>query len=158
MSGCASFGERGAEIQGVALYTKEPYQKTTVLQGGERVIFYIDIQIYSTIEFPVISFIMNDEYGNHILGTKTFVEQMHIPALHKSERILGQFEFQFPLLRNGRFSFNPAIAEGTQDTRAQHHWVHDTYFVQVANPDKRWNLGWYFILNNLKIDIYQKHF
>ncbi|MES9299129.1 Wzt carbohydrate-binding domain-containing protein, partial [Cutibacterium acnes] len=41
------------------------------------------------------------------------------------EQLQARFEFRMPILPNGQYSINVAVAEGTQDEHVQLHWIHD---------------------------------
>ena len=68
------------------------------------------------------------------------------------EEKIVEFEFDFPYLKQGNYSFSPAVAEGTQLDHVQHHWVHDAFIVRVASTHPAANLGNYIVLRD-QIDI-----
>jgi len=150
---CSSFGEGGAEIQGTALYSSETGEKIKMFKGGEHVIFYIKIKINKDITKPLIGFFLNDKYGNKILGLSNHILNIKLGNFTKGKTIIAKFKFDFPLLKNGDYSFSPAIAEGTQENHIQHHWVHDAYIVRIINPDDAAKIGHYILIKNGKIEI-----
>jgi ABC-type polysaccharide/polyol phosphate transport system ATPase subunit len=148
---CSSFGEGGAEIKKVALYKKKPFEKAVVLKGGEEVVFMVDIEAKEDIAAPIAGFVVSDELGNRIMGTNTYVLGRHMKTLRKGEALTVDFEFSFPKIKNGSYTFSPAIAEGTQGDHIQHHWVHEASVVHMVNEDAAAKLGWYIILDDMKV-------
>ena len=153
LAGCSFFGEGGAEIRRVALYSRDSRGKVNILQGGEDVVFALDTEIKSDIYFPMIGLGLKDKYGNDILGMNTYVYKTQVQPLLKGERIIVEFSFKFPMLKNGHYIFFAAIAEGTQENHIQHHWVHDAYIIEVSNNDLRQQLGSYLIIDDVNIEI-----
>jgi len=151
---CKSFGEGGASITRVGLYSVETGEKIKVFKGGEKVNFYVEIKVSRDIENPIVGFIAKDEKGNDIFGMNNFLMGVEFPKFFKQQKIIINFEFEFPLLRNGYYLFSPAVAEGTQDNHIQHCWLHDGYVVQVVNVDidARYG-GYYLILKNSLVKI-----
>lgn len=152
VEGCSSFGEGGAKIKGVGLYSAESGEKIKVFKGGEVVNLYVEIEILQDIENPIVGFIVKDEKGNAILGMNSYLAGMKLSALRKKETIMIDFRFEFPFLKNGYYMFSPSIAEGTQENHVQHCWVHDGYVVQVLGDDSA-RMGWYLVLNDANISI-----
>lgn len=151
VEGCQSFGEGGARIRKVGLYLASTGEKVKVFKGGEKVNFYVEMEILQDIENPIVGFIVKDEKGNAIFGMNSYILGIELGKFVKGEIIVSEFSFEFPMLRNGSYMFSPAIADGTQDTHVQHHWVHDGYVAQVVNVDDLARMGWYLVLNNSNI-------
>lgn len=142
---CLSFGDGCAEIVATTLYSKARSERITIFKGGEEVVYYVKITARHRIELPIVGFLLNDDHGIHILGYNSHNLGLTIEPLEPGETRVFRFEFKFPCLKSGAYLFSPAIAEGTQMTHVQHHWVHDAYMVQIANTDTIANMGFYFI-------------
>jgi len=153
VSGLSTFGEGGAEIKGVALYGKSPYIKMNILTGGETVVFYVNIEIKRNIYSPIVGFVLNDEYGNSILGINNYILGKKLDDFFEGEKVILKFEFEFPSLKNGRYSFSPAIAEGTQENHVQLHWIHDAYIIEIASKEKDAKMVWYYLIKEANIDV-----
>lgn len=145
VSSCSSFGEGGAEIVAVSFCREKNLQKITIFEGGERVIFYIQLNIKKDIAEPIIGFFLNDDVGNRIMGFNNYVLGKKLRPFNKGEQIIVGLEFDFPFLKNGHYTFSPGIAEGEQSSHIQHHWIHDAYVLQVASADIAANMGNYFL-------------
>lgn len=153
VDGCSFFGEGGAKINRVGLYSAETGKKIKVFKGGEKVDFYVEIEVLRDIENPIVGFIVKDEKGNAILGMNSYLIGMKLGKFKRGEGLTVDFKFEFPLLKNGNYLFSPAIAEGTQENHVQHCWVHDGYIVQVMNDLDSSRMGWYLIVSNSNISI-----
>ena len=142
---CTSFGDGGATILATSLYSKARGERITTFEGGEDVCYYVKIKANHRIESPIIGFILNDDHGVHLLGYNSHCLGMKLSPIDSSETKNFRFEFKFPRLRLGTYLFSPAIAEGTQLTHEQFHWVHDAYMVQIVSTEEISRLGCYFI-------------
>lgn len=153
VDGCSSFGEGGARIKGVGLYSFENEEKIRVFKGGERVSFKVEFEVLKDIENPIIGFILKDKYGNQLLGYNSFSVDSKLKGMKKGESFVAIFDFDFPLLSNGDYSFTVAVAEGTQDNHVQHHWVHDSYLLKIVNASDYAKVGHFFLVNNPEFNI-----
>jgi lipopolysaccharide transport system ATP-binding protein/teichoic acid transport system ATP-binding protein len=146
---CSSFGDRGAEILRVAFVDQERGQALTMLEGGERVSYRMEIAFHRDLEHLIYGLLLKDSYGNQLIGANTFI-YLHKPVARRAgERVEVHIDFQFPRLRNGEYSLSCAVAEGTQQTHVMQHWVHDATLVQVAVKDLRYELGSYLVLDEV---------
>jgi len=143
----SSFGEGGALIKKVGLYSLDGGQ-IKLFKGGERVSLYVQFEVLQDINNPIVGFIIKDKYENQILGFNSYVSEGKLKTFQKGDLVNCVFEFDFPLLKNGNYVFAVAVAEGTQDSHIQHHWVHDAYFVQIMNNEQNAKLSHFFIVQN----------
>jgi len=155
VSGCSSFGEGGAEITGVALYSKYPFKKLNLLEGSMEAAFFVDIEIRRDISSPGVGILLKDEYGNHIFTINNYMYGISLGEFLKGDRIVLEYDFHFPNLRNGSYTFTVAVSEGTQENHLQHHWVHDAYLIRTATPDIKNRLGCYLVLDDVKASYYK---
>ena len=153
VSGCASFGEGGAEIKRISLYTADESRKVTTVEGKEDLLLMLDVEVKQDIFSPIIGFILNDRYGNHIFGTNSYVLKDEIQPFQSGDRVIVDFRFTFPALMNGEYVFTVAIAEGNQQNHIQHHWIHDAYLLQVASSYEGANLGCYILPESAQVSI-----
>jgi ABC-type polysaccharide/polyol phosphate transport system ATPase subunit len=150
---CSSFGEGGAEIKKVTFYAVRQLQKLKIFEGGIRVKFLLTIEIKIDILLPIIGLVLKDIYGNSIFGLNNFIYGVEFNKLRNGSAIVVEFEFDFPKLKNGKYSFSVAIAEGTQMNHIQHHWVHDAYLIEIVSHDIRNRQEYYLVLDNVKIQL-----
>jgi ABC-type polysaccharide/polyol phosphate transport system ATPase subunit len=150
---CAHFGEGGAEIIRVALSTIDNRQAVKSFVAGQIMVLSLEIGIKTDISRPLIGAQLNDEYGNHIFGLNNYIASKELRSFKKGERIFIDIQFKFPKIQNGEYSISVAIADGTQQSHVQHHWVHDAYKLQIVDVDGLGNFGCYLIIDDIDIHI-----
>lgn len=149
---CSSFGDRGAEVVRVAFVERTTGRALTMVEGGEEVSFRMDVVFHQDVEQLIYGILVKDGYGNPLVGANTFAYQKSPVGRRAGERVEVHIDFRFPRLRNGDYSFSCAVAEGTQATHVEHHWVHDTNVVQVAMDDQRYRIGNFFVLDTIAFE------
>jgi lipopolysaccharide transport system ATP-binding protein len=55
-------------------------------------------------------------------------------------RLRAHFRFRMPVLPNGDYSVDVALAGGTQENHTQHHWVHDALTFKASESTMRHGL------------------
>jgi lipopolysaccharide transport system ATP-binding protein len=72
--------------------------------------------------------------GQRLFGDNTYLSFLERP-LHAQagSRVIATFDFRMPLLSSGEFSFDAALATGTQVEHTQQCWVHDAVSLRVSN-------------------------
>jgi len=120
-----SFGNGAAQIQSVAMLGPDERPLVWVV-GGEKVILRVHAQARANVSGPIIGFFVKDRLGQFLFGDNTFMTCRDAPLdVHPGELIEASFEFVMPILPVGDYSICVALAEGTQATHVQHHWIHD---------------------------------
>lgn len=145
---CESFGEGGAKIKRVAFWSAKSGHELIDFEGGELVVFAVEIEVLTDINEPIVGFHLTDPKGNGILGLNSYTYGFKIKPFKKGELKVVQFEFHFPYLKAAKYSFSPAIAEGTNLDNIQHHWVYDAYMIQIVSVSESARLGHYLVLKD----------
>lgn len=145
---CESFGTGAAIIEKVSLVLQKSFERIDMFEGGERVIFSVMLRAKKTMRHPIIGFHVSDVKGIHLFGMNNFASGIEVGEFQEGELKVVEFEFDFPYLKIGNYSFSPAIAEGTQIDHVQHHWVHDAYLVRIASNDLAAGLGNYLVIRD----------
>lgn len=148
---CASYGERGVTIDGVACYDAETKVPIELVEGGELVTLALRVNVHKRIERPLFGFLLNDRFGNHITGMNTFLYNTPLRPLIPEEPPVVTFTFRLPKLMNGQYTISPSVAEGTQSDHIQHHWVHDALVLRIASGDPRMDGGYYIVIDEATI-------
>lgn len=144
--GCSSFGQGGAIISKVAFYSKSDGKRIDVFEGGKRVVFCVEIVCKTKIDSPIVGFHLSNAKGVHLLGLNNAAAGIMLGPMLDGDVKNVEFEFDFPYLRDGRYSFSPAIADGTPAEHVQHHWVHDAYVLMIASHDELAQIGNQFVI------------
>jgi ABC-type polysaccharide/polyol phosphate transport system ATPase subunit len=148
-----AFGEGGAFVEGVAIYSKSPFRKLSSFAGPIEVIFFVKIRVNHDILRPGVGIMLNDEYGNHIFTINNYLYGIELDALKKDDLIVVSYEFLFPNIKNGNYTFTVAVSDGDQHDHIQHHWVHEALIIQVNKQDLKNKIGCYFILDEVKSSV-----
>ena len=81
---------------------------------------------------PIIGFQFKDRLGQVIFADNTFLSyENNTQSVEENGEIVAIFEFRLPILPSGEYGISVAIAEGTQNSHVQHHWMHDALMVSV---------------------------
>ncbi|WP_115708287.1 ABC transporter ATP-binding protein [Legionella sainthelensi] len=121
----ASFGKGGAQICDVRLLNEKGESLAWVV-GGEKIILRITVEAHQELSSPIIGFYVKDHLGQTLFGDNTFLTYNMTPVkCMQNESIQADFIFYMPILPCGEYSITAAIANGTQESHEQHHWIHD---------------------------------
>jgi lipopolysaccharide transport system ATP-binding protein len=121
----ASFGKGGARILDVSLLNDEG-QPLVWIVGGESVTIRLIVGVNEHLNSPIIGFSVKDQRGQVLFGDNTYLSYWDKPVQsEKGSKIQANFTFYMPLLPAGEYSISTAIANGTQESHEQHHWIHD---------------------------------
>ncbi|MGA1868906.1 MAG: ABC transporter ATP-binding protein [bacterium] len=146
------FGDFKARLVRGAFYKNNPFEPLITINNQQEAVLFMQIEANDDIDQSIIGFIIYDAYGNHITGSNTFIKNCHIPPFKKGRLYIIKISFTIPLLRNGKYSLSLAIASGTQENHIQHHWVHDAFCFEVANPAQIARQSWMFPISTLSVD------
>lgn len=123
--GAESFGQGGAKIIDV-WFQNNVGANIDSIRGGELVNFCIKIETLQNIYWPAFGFMIKDRLGQYIIaeGTDLAFRQLSV-EIKAGEIAQVKFSFLMPILINGDYSINVAIAEGIGDAHIQHCWIND---------------------------------
>jgi lipopolysaccharide transport system ATP-binding protein len=121
----SSFGKGGASIKEVYFLDANERPLTTI-EGGEVVILSVLVNVDTPLKSPIVGFYVKDRLGQALFGDNSFLTYRHKPLDCREGIVLqANFSFAMPFLPAGAYSVTVAIANGTQDSHEQHHWIHD---------------------------------
>ena len=125
------FGTGDAKILSVRLLDQHGAPLSWIV-GGEDVILDIRCLAHKEIFRPIIGFQFKDRLGQIIFADNTFLVFEHNPQpVVQSGELVARFEFRLPVLPSGDYGIAVAVADGSQDSHVQHHWMHDALMVRV---------------------------
>jgi ABC-type polysaccharide/polyol phosphate transport system ATPase subunit len=152
VAGLSSFGDRSIEILRVALLDKASGETLHLIEGGEDVVYAMELRCNADVEDLIYGIVLKDGHGNQLLALNSFVYG-HTPKPHRrGDVVVVRLGFRFPRLANGDYAISPAVAEGTMDTHVEHHWVHDATIVQLATNDPRHKTGAVLVIEALDFE------
>lgn len=121
----SSFGRAEVFIENVKLLN-ESGQALNWVVGGEMVWLRVLCRSHKYLYSPIVGFFIKDRTGQILFGDNTYLSYKDEPRkIEASQSFYGEFLFQMPILPNGDYSMDVAIAEGTQLEHVQHEWIHD---------------------------------
>ena len=121
----ASFGKGKAQIYDVRLLDENEHPLSWIV-GGEKVTLRVNVHAYQDLDSPIIGFFVKDRIGQALFGDNTFLSYRdHHLHCQEGKELQADFVFFMPLLPSGEYSITIAIANGTQETHEQQHWIHD---------------------------------
>lgn len=124
-----ALGSGGAKIISVELLDRQG--KPLLLSiGGEEVILSIKCLVCNSIASPIIGFQFRDRLGQVIFAENTFSCQF-LQSVKEGDKLVANFEFNLPVLPTGDYSLGVAIADGTQYSHIQLHWIHDALMIRA---------------------------
>lgn len=127
----SGFGAGGAVVTSVRLLDIKGTPLSWVI-GGEDVSFEVVCIVKQDLFHPIVGFQFKDRLGQIIFGDNTFLaDQFNSFSVNADEELVARFDFRMPILPSGDYSVTVAIADGTQDSHIQHHWVHDAIVIRV---------------------------
>ena len=111
-------------------------ESNKVFAGGERVRLQVRVDVHETLSSPIVGFLVKDRLGQELFGENTYPTHpgRQVQAGHG---LVAEFDFALPMLLNGTYSVTVAIADGSQASHVQHHWLHDAIIVRIASTKPR---------------------
>lgn len=134
------FGAGDARITHVELQGDNgaPYK---LIVGGEVANLVIEAEVLQPIESPIFGFYVKDRLGQKLFGDNTYVSYLDQPVDSRAgTRLRAYFRFRMPILPNGDYSIDVALATGTQENHTQQHWIHDALVFKASESTMRHGL------------------
>lgn len=126
----SGFGDGSATIRQVRLLEADGSELSWVA-GAQRVVLRVEAVANATLASPVIGFHFKDRLGQVLFGDNTWAKQADMPVdVAAGEHLVAEFDFAMPILPAGSYSFDIAIADGTQEAHRQAQWLHDALVVE----------------------------
>ena len=126
-----AFGAGGAVITSVRILDADGAPLSWVV-GGEDIALEVRCTANKDLLQPIIGFQFKDRLGQVIFADNTFLAyRFNTPKADAGEEIVARFSFRIPVLPSGDYSVAVALADGSQETHVQHHWVHDALIVRA---------------------------
>lgn len=132
---CASIGDKSATITRVAFYNSQTGEPAELLEGGESVVFLMEVHVNEPVLQPILSIDIKNSLGILIFGVNSFFLEKEVAEMAPGEAHQVKFSFKLPLLKNGNYSITAAVADGTYHSHVQNHIVHEAVTFQIANRD-----------------------
>lgn len=120
-----SFGRGGAKIIDAWFEDKNKFRVSSI-SGGIPVSFCIKVKSFKDIKLPAFGFTIKNYLGQYIFSEGTDLAfRQNTPNIGNGDTCLVKFSFLMPILIQGDYSINVAVAEGIGDDHIQHYWIED---------------------------------
>ena len=136
----SEFGAGAARIVDVRLLDAvgEPLRLIT---SGVAAVLAIDVDVLKPLLGPIFGFYVKDRLGQRLFGDNTYITYHDRPLqVTPGTRLRATFRFRMPILPNGDYSIDAALASGTQADHTQQHWVHDALTFKASESTMRHGL------------------
>jgi lipopolysaccharide transport system ATP-binding protein len=134
------FGAGAARIVNVRLLGEEGGEQA-LMQGGEAVELVIDAVANEPIDAPIFGFHVKDRLGQQLFGDNTYLSYHDQPmSFAAGATMQARFRFRMPVLPNGDYSIDVALATGSQEDHTQQHWMHDALSFKASKSTMRHGL------------------
>lgn len=127
----SGFGAGGARIVEVRFFDLQGAPQAFVT-GGEDVVLEIRCEAVEDLLHPIVGFQFKDRLGQVLFAENTLAacraEDIPVAA---GGSFAARFAFRLPLLPVGDYSVTAAVADGTEASHVQQHWIHDALIVRA---------------------------
>jgi lipopolysaccharide transport system ATP-binding protein len=128
-----SFGTGGIKIID-AWFEDDKKSKLLMMNGGDLVTFCIKAKANQSIRHPAFGFMIKDRLGQYVVAEGTDLAYRNCPlVISPNDTTLVRFSFLMPILIQGEYSLNIAVADGIGDDHIQHHWLTDAIVLHSLN-------------------------
>lgn len=120
-----SFGAGGAKIEDV-WFADQDGRRLEFVVGDRPTRLLMRVSVQQKIVWPAFGFMLKDRLGQYVIaeGTDRSFRQYALD-LERGDVVEIEFSFTMPILIEGEYTLNVAVAEGIGDEHQQHHWAHD---------------------------------
>ena len=126
-----SFGDGGVTIRDIRLMDASGSDQLSWVVGGERVLIRIDLCAHVALSSIIVGFFVKDRLGQVLFGDNTYLVYADKPfRVAVGERITADFGFRMPILPQGSYAIDVAVADGNADDHVQHQWIHDALVIE----------------------------
>ncbi len=122
------FGAGGARVLSAGLFDFEARQQLSWAIGGEYVCVVIEFVATVPIHRAVVGFFIKDRLGQILFGDNSHLATNARPiSLDVGEKAVACFPFHMPILPQGLYSADVAVADGIPSQHVQLQWIHDAF-------------------------------
>lgn len=129
-----AFGNGDGFFETLRLINLETGKESGTVAGGDNVAIDFTLKIKRDIDMPILGFTLKDALGNSVIVTNTHFEKVTLNPLIEGQPNHFQFKMEFPYLRNGKYSLDIALANGTYQAHEQIQWINDALIIVVRDP------------------------
>jgi lipopolysaccharide transport system ATP-binding protein len=134
------FGAKQATIDTIGILDADG-SPIDLISGGEIVVLRISVLLHVPLENLIVGFYIKDRLGQRLFGDNTYLAYLESGLRGTAgERIHADFRFRMPILPQGAYTVDAAVASGTQEEHTQQHWIHDAIEFRALDSTMRFGL------------------
>jgi lipopolysaccharide transport system ATP-binding protein len=126
------YGEGGAEIVGVLLYTPEG-RVVSEVRAGDRLNLAVTARFRRDMENPIVGVTIRDRMGMEITATNSSYEGAQLPPVQAGQEVTVCFAWTPPPLRPGSYAVSPAVARGNVWEHTIEDWIDNAYIFDILD-------------------------
>lgn len=124
------FGAGGAIVKEAYLADYSANYLTWAI-GGEEVQMVVKVNVQIPVDKMIIGFFLKDRLGQVLFGDNTHLSYCQKPvSAAPGDVIEARFPFRMPILPQGSYTVDVAVADGTHEEHVQLQWVHDAIAIK----------------------------
>jgi len=127
-----SFGSNKAKLFEAKLVSKD--RETKLIYPKDRILLYCRFYVFERIDRPILGFIVKNNLGLGLFGFNNIFLNQELPVFQAQKTVNCSFQFQWPDIISGTYSFSVALAEGTMEDHIAHYWIHNAIIAESVNP------------------------
>jgi lipopolysaccharide transport system ATP-binding protein len=134
------FGAKQATVHAVGILDADG-NPIDLVSGGEIVVLRVSVLLHASLENLIVGFYIKDRLGQRLFGDNTYLACLE-GGVHGAagERIHADFRFRMPILPQGAYTVDAAVASGTQEEHTQQHWIHDAIEFRALSSTMQFGL------------------
>ena len=134
------FGAKQATVDAVGILDVDGSPKD-LISGGEIVVLRVSVLLHASLENLIVGFYIKDRLGQRLFGDNTYLACLESGVQGAAgERIHADFRFRMPILPQGAYTVDAAVASGTQEEHTQQHWIHDAIEFRALSSTMQFGL------------------
>ncbi len=110
--GARRHGDGRAEVLGISVMDDRE-RPVDCVRTPARLVIRVSVRAKEAIRLPIVGMVMRTEAGVDFTGANTASEGVEMPPLEPGQVSTVDFRIRLPELAPGRFTFVPAVVEGT---------------------------------------------
>lgn len=126
------FGDRRAEILGIAILHPDRGTPLPILEPNTTAVVRISVVAHESIASPIVGFMLRNHLGVDFSGTNTAREEAELPPMRPGDVYTIDFHLAIPELYPATFSFSPAVADGTLHIYKMCDWIDNAITLHMA--------------------------
>jgi len=133
------FGTGRAEVIQIRLFDKNK-QDLNFIYPNEKLEFFVKLICYDCIKKPTIGIVILDKLRTEISAWNTNEFEIQPKTCYAGDIVTVKFSFSWPHLRPSSYSFDIAVADGSQSSHEMLDWIQTAKLIKAATVSEMFGL------------------